>query len=186
MPCKARIDAPGALQHIILRGIDSGVIFKDNTDCENFLTRLERLLTESSTPCLAWVLMDNHVHMLLRTARLPISILMRRLLTSYAQQFNRRHRRHGVLFQNRYKYILCENQPYLLELVRYIHLNPLRAGVVHDMEALRGYPRCGHSALMGQVRREWQDTEYALRLFGDGWSTGRQSTIARARGIRRD
>jgi putative transposase len=62
---------------------------------------------------------------------------MRRLLTGYAQQFNRRHRRHGVLFQNRYKSILCEEQPYLLELVRYIHLNPLRAGVVQDIEALR-------------------------------------------------
>jgi len=166
MPRKARIDAPGALHHIILRGIDRCAIFKDHTDCENLLTRLERLLIESSTPCLAWVLMDNHAHMLLRTGRVPISILMRRLLTGYAQQFNRRHRRHGVLFQNRYKSILCEEQPYLLELVRYIHLNPLRAGVVQDIEALRGYPGCGHSALMGKVRREWQDTEYVLRLFG--------------------
>ena len=166
MPRKARIDAPGALHHIILRGIDRCDIFRDDTDCENLLTRLERLLIESSTPCLAWVLMDNHVHMLLRTGRVPISTLMRRLLTGYAQQFNRRHRRHGVLFQNRYKSILCEEQPYLLELVRYIHLNPLRAGVVQDIEALRGYPRCGHSALMGKVSREWQDTEYVLRLFG--------------------
>ncbi|MCK7513334.1 MAG: transposase [Desulfobacterales bacterium] len=101
MPRKARIDAPGALHHIILRGIDRCVIFEDDTDCENFLTRLERLLTESSTPCLAWVLMDNHVHMFLRTGRVPISTLMRRLLTGYAQQFSRRHRRYGVLFQNR-------------------------------------------------------------------------------------
>jgi hypothetical protein len=119
--------------------------------------------------------MDNHVHMLLRTARVPISTLMRRLLTGYAQQFNRRHRRHGVLFQNRYKSILCEEQPYLLELVRYIHLNPLRAGVVQDIEALRGYSRCGHSALMGKVRREWQDTEYVLRLFGGRLRPARQA-----------
>jgi hypothetical protein len=91
---------------------------------------------------------------------------MRRLLTGYAQQFNRRHRRHGVLFQNRFKSILCEEQTYLLALVRYIHLNPLRAGVVKDVDALRGYPRCGHSAVMGQVIREWQDTESILRLFG--------------------
>ena len=119
--------------------------------------------------------MDNHVHMLLRTGRVPISTLMRRLLTGYAQQFNRRHRRHGVLFQNRYKSILCEEQPYLLELVRYIHLNPRRAGVVQDIEALRGYPRCGHSALMGKGRREWQDTEYVLRLFGGRWRQARQA-----------
>jgi REP element-mobilizing transposase RayT len=108
MPRKARIDAPGALHHIILRGIDRDVIFRDDADWENFLTRLGPLLLESVTACLAWALMDNHVHLLLRTGRVPISTLMRRLLTGYAQQFNRRHRRHGVLFQNRYKSILCE------------------------------------------------------------------------------
>jgi biotin operon repressor len=91
---------------------------------------------------------------------------MRRLLTGYAQQFNRRHRRHGVLFQNRYKSILCEEDAYLRELVRYIHLNPLRAGTVLDIKSLRVYSRCGHSALMGKVGREWQDTDYVLRLFG--------------------
>jgi REP element-mobilizing transposase RayT len=166
MPRRARIDAPGALHHIIVRGIDRTVIFRNDTDCENFFARLSRLLIESSTPCLAWALMSNHVHMLLRTGQVPISTLMRRLLTGYAQQFNRRHRRHGVLFQNRYKSILCEEEAYLLELVRYIHLNPLRAGVVLDIKSLRVYSRCGHSALMGKVGREWQDTDYVLRLFG--------------------
>lgn len=166
MPRKARIDAPGALHHIIVRGIDRTAIFRDGTDCENFLARLRRILTESSTPCLAWALMSNHVHMLLRTGRVPISTLMRRLLTGYAQQFNRRHRRHGVLFQNRYKSILCEEDTYLRELVRYIHLNPLRAGTVPDIKALRVYSRCGHSALMGKMARDWQDIEYVLRLFG--------------------
>jgi len=166
MPRKARIDAPGALHHIIVRGIERTAIFRDETDYENFLLRLGRLLTESSTPCLAWALMGNHVHLLLRTGRVPVSTLMRRLLTGYAQQFNRRHGRHGVLFQNRYKSILCEEEPYLLALVRYIHLTPLRAGLVKDMAALRSYARCGHSALMGKATREWQDAEYILRLFG--------------------
>jgi len=166
MPRRARIDAPGALHHIIVRGIDRTAIFRDDTDCENFFARLSRLLIESSTPCLAWALMSNHVHMLMRTGHVPISTLMRRLLTGYAQQFNRRHRRHGVLFQNRYKSILCEEDAYLRELVRYIHLNPLRAGTVLDIKSLRVYSRCGHSALMGKVGREWQDTDYVLRLFG--------------------
>ena len=165
MPRKARIDAPGAIHHIIVRGIDRTAIFRDDKDYENFLLRFDRLLTESSTPCLAWALMGNHVHLLLRTGPVPISALMRRLLTGYAQQFNRRHRRHGVLFQNRYKSILCEEEPYLLALVRYIHLNPLRAGLVKDIDALRSYPRCGHSALMGKVTREWQDVESVLRFF---------------------
>ncbi|MCU0561344.1 MAG: transposase [Desulfobacterales bacterium] len=165
MPRKARIDAPGALHHIIVRGIDRTAIFRDETDYENFLLRLGHLLTESSTPCLAWALMGNHLHLLLRTGRLPISTLMHRLLTGYAQQFNRRHRRHGVLFQNRYKSILCEEEVYLLALVRYIHLNPLRAGIVKNIEALRSFPRCGHSALMGRVARDWQEAEYILRRF---------------------
>lgn len=175
MPRKARIDARGALHHIIGRGIDCTAIFQDDTDYDNFLLRFGRLLIESSTPCLAWALMRNHAHMLLRTGRVSISTLMRRLLTGYAQQFNRRHRRHGVLFQNRFKSILCEEETYLLALVRYIHLNPLRAGVVKDVDALRGYPCCGHSALMGKVPREWQDTEYILRLFASRLRAARRA-----------
>ena len=69
---------------------------------------------------------------------------------------------YGVLFQNRYKSILCEEDTYLLELVRYIHLNPVRARVVGDMEELNTYPLCGHSALMGKVERQWQDTAYVV------------------------
>jgi hypothetical protein len=75
---------------------------------------------------------------------------MRRLLTGYAVSFNRRHRRHGPLFQNRYKSILCQEDPYLLELVRYIHLNPLRAGIVKELKVLATYPYSGHCALMGK------------------------------------
>jgi hypothetical protein len=97
---------------------------------------------------------------------MPLSTVMRRLLTGHAQQFNRRHKRHGHLFQNRYKSILCEEDPYLLELVRYIHLNPLRAGIVKDLKALNTYPQTGHSALMGKIKNEWQDTGYVLKLFG--------------------
>jgi hypothetical protein len=91
---------------------------------------------------------------------------MRRLLTGYAVSFNRRHRRHGQLFQNRYKSFLCEEDLYLKELVRYIHLNPLRAKIVKDLKALKSYPYCGHGALMGKVKNDWQDTEYVLNFFG--------------------
>lgn len=91
---------------------------------------------------------------------------MRRLLTGYAQHFNRRHKRHGQLFQNRYKSILCQEDPYLLELVRYIHLNPLRAKVVKDLKELKSYRYGGHSVLMGQVKHDWQDGDYVLGLFG--------------------
>ena len=106
MPRKARIDAPGALHHIILRGIERKAIFKDNSDRDNFVERLGQIILQTDTGCYAWVLMTNHVHMLLKTGLAPIATVMRRLLTGYAVSFNRRHRRHGHLFQNRYKSFL--------------------------------------------------------------------------------
>ena len=136
MPRKARIDAPGALHHIIVRGINRRKIFFDDADRDAFLDRLGDILSDSETPCFAWALMTNHLHLLLRTGTAPIATTMRRLLTGYAVSFNRRHRRHGHLFQNRYKSILCQEDPYLLELVRYIHLNPLRAGIVKELKEL--------------------------------------------------
>jgi len=111
--------------------------------------------------------MSNHFHLLLRTGTIPISFVMRKLLTGYAVTFNLRHRRHGHLFQNRYKSILCQEDRYLMELVRYIHLNPLRAGIVQNYDELCGYQYCGHSVLLGRQKNDWQDTEYVLRFFDD-------------------
>jgi hypothetical protein len=98
---------------------------------------------------------------------------MRRLLTGYAVSFNLKYRRHGHLFQNRYKSILCQEDAYLKELVRYIHLNPLRAGLVHDFKSLDRYPWAGHSSIMGKIDRDWHDTEYVLSYFGDARSKAR-------------
>jgi REP element-mobilizing transposase RayT len=123
MPRKARIDAPGALHHIIVRGIERRKIFYDDKDRNNLIKRLDAVLTNTQTPCFAWALIPNHFHLLLRTGTAPIATTMRRLLTGYAVSFNRRHRRHGQLFQNRYKSILCQEDTYLLELVRYIYWN---------------------------------------------------------------
>lgn len=93
---------------------------------------------------------------------------MKKLLTGYVVNFNLRHKRNGHLFQNRYKSIICEDDPYLLELTRYIHLNPLRVGVVSDLEALNHYPWAGHSVIMGRAKREWQDVDTVLAYFGKG------------------
>ncbi len=166
MPRQARIDAPGALHHIIVRGIERKTIFRDEQDQENFLKRLGVIVTDSVTACYAWSLMKNHAHLLLMTGTVPIATVMRRLLTGYAQDFNRRHNRHGQLFQNRYKSILCEEDQYLLELVRYIHLNPVRARTVKDMDALRNNSCSGHAVLMDERKCEWQSCEYVLRFFG--------------------
>jgi putative transposase len=150
----------------MIRGIERRAIFRNNGDRDDFLDRLGELLLGSSSPCYAWALLSNHVHLLLRTGSVPIAGIMRRLLTVYAVTFNHRYRRHGHLFQNRYKSILCEEDSYLQELVRYIHLNPLRAGLVKDLKELGSYPYSGHSAVLGKRKRTWQDGEYVLRYFG--------------------
>ena len=166
MPRKARIDAPGALHHIIIRGIEQRQIFRDNHDRDQFIQRLADNLSDTETPCYAWALIPNHVHLLFKTGLTPIATIMRRLLTGYAVYFNRRHCRHGHLFQNRYKSILCQQEPYFCELVRYIHLNPLRAALVEDIRALDKYPYSGHSAVLQSVKRDWQQADYVLSFFG--------------------
>ena len=173
MPRKARIDAPGALHHIIFRGIERRKIFRDNKDRDNFLDRLGNVLSDSGTPCYAWALIPNHVHLLLKTGNTPLSTVMQRILTGHAAYFNRRHQRHGKLFQNRYKSILCQEDAYLLELVRYIHLNPLRAKVVSDLKKLDKYSYCGHSRIVGNRESSWQDVSYVLRQFGKRQSAAR-------------
>ncbi len=165
MPRKSRIDAPGALHHIMARGIEKSLIFETDSDRDHFLNRFGEILTDTKTSCYAWALMPNHFHLLLRTATVSISTVMRRLLTGYAIWFNRRHRRHGHLFQNRFKSILCQEDAYLLGLVRYIHLNPIRAGHVEDLKTLDRYRYCGHSVLMKKVNLPWQDTKKVLTLF---------------------
>jgi putative transposase len=174
MPRKSRIDAPGALHHIITRGIERRDIFRDDQDRVDFVDRLGGILEETETRCLAWALMSNHFHLLLKTGRNAIATVMRRLLTGYAVTYNRRHRRTGHLFQNRYKSILCQEEAYLLELVRYVHLNPIRAGTVKDLKALDRFPFTGHSTLVGQVRRDWQDTASVLGLYGEKIATARK------------
>jgi REP element-mobilizing transposase RayT len=173
MPRQARIDAPGAIQHIIVRGIERKNIFRNSADRSNFLARLSTIVTETQTTCYAWALIPNHVHLLLRTGNIPIATVMRRLLTGYAVSFNLKYQRHGQLFQNRYKSILCQEDRYLKELLRYIHLNPLRTNLVSDLKTLDRYRWCGHSAIMGKTACDCQNIEYVLKLFGN--------TIARAR-----
>jgi putative transposase len=173
MPRKSRIDAPGAVHHIMARGIERRKIFRNDDDRNEFLERLEFILSETHTPCYAWALIPNHFHLLLKTGSVPIATVMRRLLSGYAQSFNRRHRRHGHLFQNRYKSILCQIDTYLRELVRYIHLNPLRAGNVPDLRRLNTYPYCGHGVLLGKRRNEFQDTHTVLKQFGNSMETAR-------------
>lgn len=166
MPRGPRLDAPGTLHHIMVRGIERRRIFESDRDREDFLDRLGRVVQEGQASCFAWVLIPNHAHILLRTGPVPLPRMMRRLLTGYAVSFNLRRQRSGHLFQNRYRSIVCEEDPYLLELVRYIHLNAIRSGLVKDIEGLDRYRWSGHSVLMGTVSRPWQARDEVLSYFG--------------------
>lgn len=162
------MDAPGALHHVMGRGIEQTKVFRTDSDREDFLNRLGDLCMDGNLIVYAWCLMPNHFHLLVRTGCKSISKSMRKLLTGYVVNFNLRHKRYGHLFQNRYKSIICEDDPYLLELTRYIHLNPIRAGLVGDLKELNSYRWAGHSVIMGRVKRAWQDISTVLAYFGKG------------------
>jgi hypothetical protein len=142
------------------------------------IDRLSVLLPETQTACYAWAFMSNHAHFLFRSGSAGISTLMRRLLTGYAVYFNRRHRRHGQLFQNRYKSIICQEDAFFKKLVRYIHLNPLRAKVVADVKGLNEYAYSGHSVLAGRKKLDWYDAEYVLSHFGKTVSNARKRYLS--------
>jgi REP element-mobilizing transposase RayT len=165
MPRQARIELPGLLQHVIVRGVARSEIFTDDQDRADFVRRLGSLLDETKTLCYAWAVLDNHVHLLLLPTEQPLARLMRRLLTGYAVTFNLRHNRAGHLFQNRYKSIVCDDESYRLELLRYIHLNPIRAGIVADLDELADYPWCGHQQMIGAAAYQLLETSELLPLF---------------------
>lgn len=151
----------------MLRGIERRLVFVDDRDRIGFLTRLERVLPECDVACLGFALMPNHIHLILRTGALPLSRSMARIGTGHALAFNRRHDRTGHLFQNRYKALLVEDDAYLRELVRYVHLNPVRAGSVTDPAALEEYPWTGHRALMVRGNAPFLAIDAVLSLFAD-------------------
>jgi hypothetical protein len=121
--------------------------------------------------------MDNHFHLVIRCGELPLDSLMRPLLSRYAKYFNRLVGRRGYLYGDRYRSIVSQDQGYLEELIRYVHLNPLRAGIVADLQELEAYEWCGHGALMGVRTCGFQDTEPVLRRFGSNAVQARQAYL---------
>jgi putative transposase len=166
MPRQARLDAPGTLHHVIVRGIEKRRIVDDDEDRVRFVGRLAEIVQASGTRVYAWALMTNHLHLLLRSGPWGLPKFMRRMLTGYAITYNIRHARHGHLFQNRYRSVVCDEDAYFKELVRYIHLNPLKAKAVKDLGELERYRWCGHRVLLGRGVTPWQDREYVLSWFG--------------------
>jgi len=167
MARQARLDAPGVLHHVMARGPDRQRIFRDDPDREDFLRRVGALADSEAWEVSAWALIPNHFHLLVRTGKSGLSRNMRVLMSGYSGYFNRRHGRKGHVFQNRFKSVVCEEDEYFPELVRYLHLNPVRAGIVGDMKDPARYPYTGHSGLMGKVKRPWQAVDRVLWMFGE-------------------
>lgn len=157
MPRAARLDTPGTLHHVILRGIERRQIVNDVDDRRHFVDRLGQLALALQTAIYAWALLSTHAHLVVRSGPDGLPTFMRRLLTGYAQAYNRRHHCHGPLFQNRYKSIVCEEDHYFAELVRYIHRNPLRTRLVTTLHELDRCAWCGHAPLMGLQQHAWQE-----------------------------
>ena len=197
MPRGPRLDTEGALHHVMVRGIEKRRIFLTDEDRENLLARIGAIAPETGVKIYAWSLMPNHVHLLVQTGRLPLSAFMRRVLTGYAVSFNRRHRRAGHLFQNRYRSVLVEEEPYLTELVRYIHLNPLRGKQVPTLEALDDYRWSGHAVSAGKkdlslagdgrspapVQQEERASTGLVQGIRTGWDGSGEASGAGGRGI---
>jgi len=127
-----RIEYPGAVYHITSRGNEKKPVYKDEADRENFLSTLHQVNKRYNWLCHAYCLMDNHFHLVIETPEGNLSLGMRQLNGVYTQKFNKRHGRVGHLFQGRYKAILIQKDSHLLEVCRYVVVNPVRARLVED------------------------------------------------------
>jgi REP element-mobilizing transposase RayT len=167
MPRGPRIDYPGAIHHVIVRGVERRLVFLDDADRRELLRRIALVFAECDLPCFAWALMPNHFHLVVRTVSIPLRSAMHRVLTGYVMYFNKRYARVGHLVQNRFKSRLAEDDADLLGLVRYVHRNPLRGDIVGSLEELAQFAWCGHGALVGTLPPEpFHSVHDALSLFG--------------------
>lgn len=171
MPRKARITVPGAIHHLMSRGNEGRTIYLCAEDRQYFLNILEEQLKKSGYLLYAWCLMDNHYHLLVRINEFPLGVFMRQLNGRYAQYFRKRTGTRGYLFQDRYRSIVTQDQAYIEQMVRYIHLNPIRGGVCKSIEKLARYPWCGHSVLIGMRKWPAQTTVDVLKCFAAQKST---------------
>jgi REP element-mobilizing transposase RayT len=168
VPRGARLDGPGIIHHIMTRGIERRRLFRAPNDYEDLLRRLDAVLPESGVVCFAWALMPNHIHLVVQRMATPVSRVMARVATGYAVSFNNRYRRVGHLFQNRFRSRVVRSTEDLLQLIRYVHMNPLRAGLVRHLRGLEVFPWCGHGALAGRVSpRRFHSANRTLALFGE-------------------
>lgn len=162
MPRAPRIWFPGAIYHIIQRGNDQQNIFRKDGDRIWFLKTVKKVKKEMLFKVFLYVLMDNHYHMTIEASGNHISEIMHSINSTYAIRFNKKYKRKGHLFQGRFKGILVDRDTYLLELSRYIHLNPVKAGVVNNPE---DYKWSSYGYYIGKEKDSLVDTELVLSQF---------------------
>jgi putative transposase len=163
MARRPRVFAPGLLYHVIVRGNQRQATFLSEGDYAAYLERLATYRQKHGVTVWAFCLMPNHVHMLLETSGSPLAKFMQGLQQSYTQHFNRIHEKVGHVFQGRYKAIVCEKERYLVALIRYIHLNPVRAKLVRHPEE---YAYSGHRAYLTGEATTVLDPTTGLAVFG--------------------
>lgn len=161
-----RIEYPGAYYHVMNRGLAQGKVFLEDADRERFLGLLGEICRIWGVKVYAYCLLNNHYHILLQTPRAGLSRAMRHLDGIYTQKFNRAHQRDGPLFRGRYRAILIDAEEYFVAVARYIHQNPVQAGVVSDIDRHRW---SSHQAYLDEKRcPPWLDTKAVLSRFGRG------------------
>jgi REP element-mobilizing transposase RayT len=171
-----RIDWPGAVHHVMARGIERRQIFLDDRDRVDLVARMRAILPECGAVLYAWVFMLNHFHLVVRTGHVSLSKLMKRLNTGFAMRFNRRHGRVGYVFQNRFKSRLENDEADLAGLIRYVHMNPVKAGLIADLRSLESWRWSGHAALVGRREPlEFEDVSYPLSRFAEDAPVARES-----------
>jgi REP element-mobilizing transposase RayT len=167
MARRIRLDAARVAHHVMLRGLDGARLFLDADDHQDFVDRLSRLLPECDARCFAWAILPNHVHLAIQTENGELSRVMRRLNTGYAMRFNRAYERKGYVFQDRFCSRIVTGDADLMGLIRYVHRNPLEAGLVHSLDALARFPWSGHAALVGvRPPLPFEAASETLALFG--------------------
>lgn len=172
MARKPRIEFEGAFYHVITRGNQRQKIFRDEEDFLNYLEILLKYKTRYEYFLYAYVLMSNHVHLLIETKKTPLSKTLQGINQSYTSYFNRRYKMSGHLFQGRYKAILCDRDEYLLPLVKYIHLNPVRARVVKTPDE---YQWSSHQSYVKKPdRRDIIAEDQVLRMFSEDKTRARK------------
>lgn len=168
MARRSRLDAPSVAHHVMVRGLDGQCIYRGPDDYQDFVDRLIRLLPACDARCLAWALLPNHAHLVVRTQWGELSRLMRRLNTGYAVRFNKHHARRGYLFQDRFRSRIATGDADLVGLIRYVNRNPLEAGLVASLDHLARFPWSGHGALVGaRPALPFEAVAETLSLFGD-------------------